>query len=40
MPLLICPNCNTGMQERNRNGVLLDMFPMCRGVWRDRRELE
>jgi Zn-finger nucleic acid-binding protein len=40
MPLLICPNDGTGMQEVNRNGVLIDICPQCRGVWLDRGELE
>ena len=40
MPLLTCPNDNTGMQEINRNGVLIDVCPQCRGVWLDRGELE
>lgn len=40
MPLMMCPNCEAGMQEVNRNGVMLDMCPKCRGVWLDRGELE
>jgi Zn-finger nucleic acid-binding protein len=28
------------MQEVNRNGVLIDVCPTCRGVWLDRGELE
>lgn len=40
MPLLLCPNCNTSMQNVNRSGVELDMCPSCRGVWLDRGELE
>ena len=40
MPLLMCPNDNTPMQEINRNGVQLDVCPQCRGVWLDRGELE
>lgn len=40
MPLLMCPNCNTSMQEVNRSGVQIDMCPVCRGVWLDRGELE
>src|SRR5688500_9966504 len=40
MPLLLCPNCNTSMQNVNRSGVELDMCPGCRGVWLDRGELE
>jgi uncharacterized protein len=40
MPLLTCPNDGAGMQEVNRNGVLIDVCPQCRGVWLDRGELE
>ena len=40
MPLLICPNDGSGMQEVNRNGVLIDVCPQCRGVWLDRGEME
>lgn len=40
MPLLTCPNDGSGMQEINRNGVLIDICPSCRGVWLDRGEME
>ncbi|WP_374473173.1 zf-TFIIB domain-containing protein [Phenylobacterium sp.] len=40
MPLLLCPNDNTSMQNVNRNGVEIDICPTCRGVWLDRGELE
>jgi Zn-finger nucleic acid-binding protein len=40
MPLLMCPNCNEGMQEVRRNEVEIDVCPKCRGVWLDRGELE
>jgi Zn-finger nucleic acid-binding protein len=40
MPLLMCPNDNSAMQEINRNGVMIDVCPQCRGVWMDRGELE
>jgi uncharacterized protein len=40
MPLLTCPNDGAGMQEVNRNGVLIDVCPTCRSVWLDRGELE
>jgi Zn-finger nucleic acid-binding protein len=40
MPLLMCPNCNEGMQEVRRNEVQIDVCPKCRGVWLDRGELE
>lgn len=37
---MICPQCNTAMQEITKTGVLLDLCPTCRGVWLDRGELE
>lgn len=40
MPLILCPNDNSAMQEVNRNGVMIDVCPQCRGVWMDRGELE
>jgi Zn-finger nucleic acid-binding protein len=40
LPLLMCPNCNDGMQEVQRNEVQIDVCPKCRGVWLDRGELE
>lgn len=40
MPIFLCPNDNTEMREINRDGVLVDICPTCRGVWLDRGELE
>ncbi len=40
MPLLMCPNCQEGMREISRRGVMIDICPKCRGVWLDRGELE
>jgi len=40
MPLLICPNRQTGMNEVQRSGVQIDICPKCRGVWLDGGELE
>lgn len=40
MPLLICPNCNTGMTQIQRSEIEIDICPQCRGVWLDRGELE
>lgn len=40
MPLLLCPNDNSGMQTVSRSGVEFDICPQCRGVWLDRGELE
>ncbi|HEY3500972.1 MAG TPA: zf-TFIIB domain-containing protein [Polyangiaceae bacterium] len=36
-----CPRCDTTvLDERERNGVVVDVCPQCRGVWLDRGELE
>lgn len=40
MPLLVCPNCDGGMREVDRNGVHIDVCTQCRGVWLDRGEME
>lgn len=40
MPLLMCPNCQSGMKTIDREGVQLDMCPQCHGVWLDRGELQ
>jgi len=40
VPLLMCPNDNSGMTTVSRGGVEFDMCPTCRGVWLDRGELE
>lgn len=40
MPLIMCPNCQAGMQQINRDAVQIDICPQCRGVWLDRGELE
>lgn len=40
MPLLLCPNCNEGMREVERQDVHIDVCPKCRGVWLDRGELD
>lgn len=40
VPLLLCPNDNSGMQTVTRGEVEFDMCPKCRGVWLDRGELE
>lgn len=39
MPLLMCPNCQTGMKEITRESVQIDICPACNGVWLDRGEL-
>jgi Zn-finger nucleic acid-binding protein len=40
VPLLMCPNDNSGMQKVTREGVDIDICPTCKGVWLDRGELE
>lgn len=40
MPLLMCPNCEDGMKQVNRENVQIDMCPSCHGVWLDRGELQ
>jgi uncharacterized protein len=36
-----CPRCEKPvLDERERNGVTVDVCPECRGVWLDRGELE
>ncbi len=36
-----CPRCeNAALDERERDGILVDACPSCRGVWLDRGELE
>jgi len=37
---MICPQCNTAMQEITKTGVLIDICPTCKGVWLERGELE
>lgn len=36
-----CPRCESNvLDERERNGVTVDVCGQCRGVWLDRGELE
>lgn len=36
-----CPRCEKPvLDERERNGITVDVCPECRGVWLDRGELE
>lgn len=36
-----CPRCASAvLDERERNGIQVDVCPSCRGVWLDRGELE
>lgn len=35
-----CPRCDGLLDERERQGVTVDVCASCRGVWLDRGELE
>lgn len=36
-----CPVCdNSRLREVEKNGILIDVCPTCKGVWLDRGELE
>ncbi len=36
-----CPVCeNSRMREVEKNGIMIDVCPTCKGVWLDRGELE
>lgn len=36
-----CPRCEeAALRERERDGVVVDVCPACRGLWLDRGELE
>jgi hypothetical protein len=35
-----CPVCNVDLKIAERQGVEIDYFPQCRGVWLDRGELD
>lgn len=35
-----CPRCGSVLDERDREGVVVDACTACRGVWLDRGELE
>ncbi|HKU42919.1 MAG TPA: zf-TFIIB domain-containing protein [Polyangiales bacterium] len=36
-----CPRCDTStLDERDREGVVVDVCSQCRGLWLDRGELE
>ncbi len=37
---MICPNCNSGMQERSQQGVTVDWCATCTSIWFDTSELE
>ena len=36
-----CPRCESSvLEERDRDGVVIDVCKECRGIWLDRSELE
>lgn len=36
-----CPRCSTeSLAELDRDGLVIDRCPVCRGIWLDRGELE
>ena len=39
--MMNCPRCqDSELDERTRDGVVVDACPRCRGIWLDRGELE
>jgi uncharacterized protein len=39
--MMNCPRCETAeLLERERDGVIVDICPSCRGVWLDKGELD
>ena len=38
---MFCPRCEVAvLDEQDRQGIVIDICPSCRGVWLDRGELE
>jgi Zn-finger nucleic acid-binding protein len=38
---MICPRCNKPtLEEKDRDGITIDICQVCRGIWLDRGELE
>lgn len=38
---MLCPRCNKNtLEEREKEGVTIDICQECRGIWLDRGELE
>ena len=38
---MICPRCNKPtLEEKDRDGITIDVCELCRGIWLDRGELE
>ena len=38
--IVVCPRDGAELVEVERNGVMIDACPACRGIWLDRGELE
>lgn len=38
--LMKCPKCGAGLEERDRNGIKIDVCPDCHGVWLDQGEID
>lgn len=38
--VVVCPRDGAELVEVERNGVMIDACPTCRGIWLDRGELE
>lgn len=40
-PAVNCPRCaSAALSEQDRDGVIIDTCPTCRGIWLDRGEFE
>lgn len=37
---MFCPKCQIEMRQANKEGVIIDFCPQCRGLWLDHGELE
>lgn len=37
--VMTCPRCRSTLEERLRDGVVIDVCLACRGIWLDRGEL-
>lgn len=35
-----CPVCGERLKEIERSGVMVDICPLCKGIWLDRGEIE
>jgi Zn-finger nucleic acid-binding protein len=40
MNQMLCPHCKTDLTIADRQGIEIDFCSRCRGVWRDRGELD